>query len=359
MGRDPKRLDPEHPDKVLQFEDLTVKFYETTDRRGAKQAAVWIQRNYTSAGPAETLEFKADLDRLEAVVDYGNDLKTRLKREPGRAQNEFGSKAREHVLELGSWTVSYHEQEDPAGKSRVVVELDQYFLGPKGGEYKQCFSCDLRQLDQVAKWGIAFENQRGHERKSYPVVKIESLAEEGWVRARVVRWDEKEAAQRYADENRNHGYGLCEKPSRWRYEFSLTLKETDIPSLSAEIRFLKAELARVGPGLLLGIWYQKGQEPHEGMPVKFIGGRDPTSREPIDYRIIPAGVQTPQGPNEDPISIIVDVDRKNHPPIHRILEVIRDSERAKARFQELKIERLRHEQDLDLSRANMPRGHRH
>lgn len=75
MGRDPERLDPEHPDKVLQFKNLTAKFYETTDRRGAKQAAVWIQCTDTSAaGQTETLEFKADLDRLEAVVDYGMDL---------------------------------------------------------------------------------------------------------------------------------------------------------------------------------------------------------------------------------------------------------------------------------------------
>lgn len=344
MGPDPERLNEQVAKKVVELKNVTATFYEVTDQRGEKQVGVLLQR--TDKG--QSREFRIDLCRLEMVVDRGNDIQARLVREAERVRKDFGSKAPERTLELGSWTASYHLRQDPAGKLQVVVYLDETVTGRQ-------FSCDLPRLGQVAKWGMLFEHERGHERNWYPVVRIESLAEEGWVRAEVVRWAEREVARKYADENRNHGFGLCEKPFRRLFDFPLTLKESEIPSLAAEIRFLKAELVRRAPGLLLGIWYQQGQTPYQGMPVTILGGRDPTSREPADYRVIPAGVQTPQGPNDIPITILVHLDTKNQPPIHCIAEVVYEGELAgRAKLQERKIEQQRHEEAMDLSRANLP-----
>jgi hypothetical protein len=370
VERLPEQLDPEKPDMVIPLgRGLTAKLYETVAHDNTKHVAVWFQQ--PASGQTKAQDFKCDLDRLEAVVDHGTTLRTRLQEHPGVLLGDINSRRPESVLVLGSWTARYFVQSDHANKNQIRVHVTQK-TGPEGQEISQSFAADLRHLEETAKQAILFEHERGHERRWHAVVKFNSLENyEGYVRVEVDKWfnSEKKAID-FVSENAKSGYALYPEPFRRPRElanYCLSIREDRIPALGPDIRFHKAERERTGPGLLLGIWCQTGPKPHPGTHVKFDSGRDSVSREPTDYHVIPVGVHRPQGPGEQPISVVVEVDTKNWPPVHRIKEAIPDATLAKARFQELKsiaLERhlkqleQRLEQAIDLSREDMPPGHR-
>lgn len=382
MGRSPERIDEECPDDIVELKRVTAKLYETSDQHGQKQVAILLERTYeNSQGEMRNIKFRADLDRLEAVVDRGNELKAASQKEPERVPDRIDPKSPDSRFDYGTWTAAFYQQKDPAGKPQVVIRFEQRDT-PGGDEVRQRFSCDLDHLDQVVKRAILFEHKRGHERSYHPVVKIQGLTEtEGVVNVTVIGWGKRDAggtitlgdgrdARTYAQSNwRERGYGICERAYRrplGAKGFILTLKESDVPTLATDIAFHREERNRRAPGLLMGIWYQNGQEPIVGKPVQVLNGQDPTSREPIEYRILPPGVERPNGPGSAPITVVLDTENRSPEGWPTIKEVITDRKLAPERFQELKAEGIEQQQQRmieqrqdptseDLSRLRVPK----
>jgi len=363
VNRSLEQFDINNPDESVRIGKLCVLLYETTlPELGMKQTAVLLHQPI-KGGSRELL---CDIDRLEAVVGHGNRLKASIANEPGRSLEQepklVGS------LELGSWSVRYLEQKDPDGKPQLMVVIDQQ--NDKG---RQQFANPFGQFEEANKHALLFEHQKGHERPWYAVVKVVELKDSDMVRLRVVKWDTYAQARDYAAKNWTDGYALFQVAFRrqlgGKEGFTLDIEERRIPDLApelaADINYLKAKEDRRTLGLLLGVWCQKGETPRPGMVVKFDEiGRDPQTREPTPYRVIPTAIERPQGPGEKPVHVVVEIDTEFHPPRHRIKEVILEPERAEARFRELVALAPKHRRQLEsapkqepmpeLNRANMP-----
>jgi hypothetical protein len=364
MGQIPDELDP---DKVVRVGPLTAKLYETNFPGEGKQVAIHLEQ--TLKGTHQ--EMWCDLDRLEAVVDHGNALRGMLEGGPSKGFVAFDPQSPVSVQSHNTWTAKYFERTDSAGKPEILIRIDQVPKNAEGDLKRQGFAQPLKRLEEAKDHAVSFGQERGHERPWYAVLKVVRLAEDG-VQAvvKVVRWDKEEPAQRYADENWTaHGYVLYDKPFRRMLGgegYTFTVGENQVPKLGPDIRYLKAENERTGPGLVRGVWFQQGEEPTPGKLVKMDLGRDGNSREPTDYRMLPASLPhgtRPQGPNPQPVHIIAERDERESPPRWRVKEAMLDPERAAGRFQELKEKALEHkhqleqrpEEPIDLSRAQLPK----
>ena len=177
-------------------------------------------------------------------------------------------------------------------------------------------------------------------------------------------------------ENTRSGFAFCREPFRRPlggegYIFDVPKKavpglQESIHKLEVEKEYLIANQKRTAPNVILGRWCQAGQTPTEGSPVTYHGGRDPVTREPTDYIVHPPGVDRPQGPNEVPIYVTVNIDIDHWPPRHTIREVFLDLEKAEASIAALRADAQklsqspdqRNYEGEDLRQLYMPYGYR-
>lgn len=151
----------------------------------------------------------------------------------------------------------------------------------------------------------------------------------------------------------------------YTFDIPMGLVNQLAPKLQTEIQYAQEDRKRRTPDLLLGKWCQQGFTPHVGTHVQFDElGRDPANRKPTDHRVFPTAIDRPQGPNDPPIYVVVELDRENRPPIHKIKAVILDASKATEIFQEV-VRQHREEQALkreheqnrkyDLRTGHMPK----
>lgn len=352
------------PDREIRLDPLTVKLYEVEHPHGYQLVVVGLEQTLrpVGGGVPTTQAFKCDLDRLEAVIAHGQELRTRFLSE---APRPFNPKQPLSVFEHGTWTARFFDRTDREGERDVAIRIEHRVS--EDGEPRG-FASTLRRLEKVGEVAHAFEQERGHKREWSLVVAFAGLAEqEGLVRVHVVACDREKPARELAD--RNPEYDVLPNASRRRIVeggYTLTVAAASVPKLGPDIHFHEAELLRNGPDFLLGEWYEKGWDARAGTEVKWDSGRDAKSREPRPYRIVPVGTQKPQGPGEVPITVLVEKDNVNFPPRHRIAETFIDPSRGEARFLELQGPGPRRERGIEqqqaksveLSQAAMPEGYR-